>query len=141
MGKKITVEIEDSLQDRIDQCIVELKQAIVEWVEENPDADDICLNNDVNYSGRLNEIVDSNCPVYYSEINDTHYLHGDVLDQAYNNAGIYGEGERPDNYKQVAIYIHLEQSVNEWFNDLDIDLNEFRESGESFADFMDWNED
>ena len=135
----ITVQIEDTLQDNVDNCISELKDAIVEWLDDNKDADSVCINNDINYSGRLNGIVDSNTPIYTKEIDDTYYLHSDDLEEAYNNACIYNE--QPDNYRQVCIYIYLEQQCHEWFNDLDIDLDDWRESGKSFEDFMEWNEE
>jgi len=109
------IEINDTLKETVDQCISELKDAIVNYYVKNPDTSDLCLSNDIDYNGTFHEIIDSNTPIYYSEIDGLYYLYGDEFDQAYHDAGI-GQGDE-DNHKQVAIYFYLEQQCWEWWND------------------------
>ena len=110
-----TVQIDDTLQEHVNDAIDELKDAIREYYQENPDIDDLCLSNDVDYDGRFSEIVDGNVPVYYSEIDGLFYLHGDKLEEAYASVGL-GE-EKLDNYKQVCIYHYIEAACWQWWND------------------------
>ena len=42
-------------------------------------------------------------------------MHGNDLDEAYNNAGI-GDGSE-DNHRQVAIYCYIEQAVCEGYSE------------------------
>ena len=110
-----TVEIEDTLKERTDGAIEEVKDAMMEWLDENPDADEApCLNNDLDYSGRIHEIVDGSVPIYTKEIEDTWYLHTDLLESAYEDAGV---GENPrDNNGMAAIYYHISESVGQWYD-------------------------
>lgn len=112
---KRTVEIEDTLQERIDSAIEDVKAELMRYLEENPDTDETPdLGNDLDYSGAIHAIVDGSVPIYTKEIDDTYYLYGDILDEAYENAGI---GDRSEsNYRQVAIYCHIEQEVADWYH-------------------------
>jgi len=112
---KRTITINDTLQETVDHCIEELKDKLIEYWQDNLDKEEICLSNDIDYDGSFHELIDSNVPIYNSEINDLFYLYGDELEQAYDDAGLYDE--KPDNYKQVCIYCYLEQEVANWFNE------------------------
>ena len=109
-----TVEIEDTLRERTDGAIEEVKDAVTEWLDANPDADKApCWSNDLDYSGRMSEIIDGSVPVYCSEIEATWYLHSDLLESAYDDAGI-GNNMR-ENSGMVAIYCYIEQKASEWY--------------------------
>ena len=78
--------------------------------EEVPD-----LFGDLDYSGAISEIVDSAVPIYTSEINDTWYLYGDELEEAYEAAGV---GDNPrENDGMAAIYYYIEQQVANWYGE------------------------
>lgn len=119
MTKRI-IEMDDNLQEIVDSTIEEVKEALLEYLEENPDTDDTPdMGNDLDYSGRIHEIIDGAVPVYTKEIDDIFYLHGDKVEQAFEDAGI---GEKkdgpgwPSGWKAVAIYCYIEQQVNEWYH-------------------------
>ena len=109
---KKTIEIEDTLQERVDQAIEEVRELLAEHKEEYPE--DGCPGlSELDDDGRISEIVDSNVSVYNSEIRNIWYLHSDDLEEAYENAGI---GTNPrENSGMAAIYCHIEQKVNDWF--------------------------
>ncbi len=111
---KRTIEIEDNLQEIVDGVNEEVKDELLSFLEQNPDTDETPdIGNDLDYSGRIHEIVDGSVPIYYSEIDGLYYLYGNEFDEAYGNAGI-GDGSE-DNHKQVAIYCYLEEQMYEWY--------------------------
>ncbi len=118
---KRNIEIEDNLQDYVDDAIDEVKTELLNHLEQNPDTDSLpCLNNDLDYSGAIHEIIDGSVPIYTKEINDIFYLHGSDVEQAFDDAGIGekkdGEGW-PMGWKVAAIYCYIEQEVAQWYND------------------------
>lgn len=114
------IEIEDNLQDYVDGAIDKVKKCLQDYLKENPDTEETpCISNNLDYSGRIHEIVDGSVPIYTKEIEDTMYLHGDKIEQAFDDAGI---GEKKDEgwpmgWKPAAIYCYIEQEVNEWYRD------------------------
>jgi hypothetical protein len=113
---KRTVEIEDSLQDRVDTAIQEVEQELRNFLEENTDTYETpCLNNDLDYSGTIHEIVDGSVPIYTKEIEDTWYLYASELEEAYDNAGV-GDDSR-ENDGMAAIYYYIMEKVQEWYHD------------------------
>jgi len=112
---KRTIEMDDDLQEWVDSAIDELKDLLTGYLDENPDIDDLpCLSNDLDYSGAFHEIVDGCVPIYTQDIEDAFYLHGDELEEAYENAGIGNKNE--DNWKGAAIYCYIEQKCWDWWN-------------------------
>lgn len=113
---KRQVEIEDSLKARCDSAIEDVKQALLDYLKENPDTDSLpCLNNDLDYSGTIHEIVDGSVPIYTKEIEDTWYLYASELEEAYENAGV---GDNPrENNGMAAIYYYIHDAVNTWYSD------------------------
>jgi len=107
---KRTIEIDDTLQETVDQCVEEFMDLWTEFHKENPDGDYDAFWDAISYDGRDHEIIDSNTPIYNSEIDGLYYLYGDDFDEAYANAGI-GDGSE-DNHRQVCIYCYLEQEVH-----------------------------
>jgi len=90
---KRTIEIEDTLDNRVECAIDEVKSELENYLKENPDTDSLpCLINDLDYSGAIHSIVDSSVPIYTHEIRSTWYLRGSELEDAYDNAGV---GDNP----------------------------------------------
>ena len=123
---KRTIEINDTLQDTVDQCIEDTKELLLEWLQNNPESDisepteTPCLHNDLDYDGRFHEIIDGNTPIYYSEIDTIFYLHGHLCEDAFENA--FGpeaktEDGWPCGWKAAAIYQYLSDKTSEWYNE------------------------
>jgi len=112
---KRMVEIEDVLDSCVESAIDKVKDLLEEYIKEN-DSDSLpCLNNDLDYSGSVHEVIDGCVPVYTSTIDDTWYLYKSDLIEAYENAGI---GSNPmENNGMSAIYCYIQQKVGEWYND------------------------
>lgn len=133
---KRTVEIDDTLQECVDGAIEEVKTALLEYLDENKDTDQTPdLGNDLDYSGRVHEIIDGAVPVYTKEIADIFYLHGDEVEQAFDDAGI---GEKQDGagwpmgWKAAAVYCYIEQQVHEWYrNNAEDIFNEWKDKREA----------
>ena len=121
---KRTVEIDDGLSDAEDTVKDEVKDDFLEWVEDNSDSDD--FDNYYQHQGAdfVHECVDSNVPIYYSDIDGWYYLYGNEFEEAYDNAGIGRGGE--DNHKQVAIYCYLEQIAYNYHNELKDAFDDWR---------------
>jgi len=111
---KRKVEIEDTLDERAQGAIDEVKDLLTQYLDENPETEE-CPNmgNDLDYSGSVHEIIDGSVPIYTSEIEDTWYLYANELEEAYTNAG-FGSNPRENN-GMAAIYCYIEEKVNEWY--------------------------
>jgi hypothetical protein len=85
-----------------------------------------CLNNDLDYSGAIHEIIDGSVPIYTKEIEDTFYLYGNEIEQVFDDAGIGNKEDKgwPMGWKAAAIYCYIEQQVAEWYHDNAQDLFE-----------------
>ena len=131
---KRTVEIEDTLQESVDSAIEELKELLEDYLKDNPDTETKpCLFNDLDYSGRFHEIVDSSVPIYTKNIEDTWYLYASELEEAYSNAGV-GSDSRENN-GMAAIYYYIHEKCAEWYNEkADEIFDEWLESKETKGD-------
>jgi hypothetical protein len=119
---KRTIEIDDTLQQCIDAACDDVRDALIDWLEEHHDVGDgepdaPCLHNDLDYSGRVHEIIDGSVPIYTSEIDGLWYLYGHEFEAAFDDAGI---GDRRDEdwpcgWKPAAIYCYIEQCVTNWY--------------------------
>ena len=111
---KRTIEINDTLKEHLNDCYAEIKEYAVSYIKENtceepPDWDDL------DYSGRLHEIIDSNVPIYTYEIEGLWYLYSDLFEYAYENAGV---GDNPkENNGMTAIYFYLWDKSYEWYDE------------------------
>ncbi len=117
---KRTVEIDDTLQGCVDSAIESVKDALIEYLDQNPDTDETPdMGNDLDYSGTIHEIIDGSVPIYTAEIRDIFYLHGDDVEQAFDDAG-FGEKKDgpgwPMGWKAAAVYCYIEQQVGEWYH-------------------------
>lgn len=114
---KQIIEIDDNLQDRIDSAIESVKTELENYLESNKPDSLPCLNNDLDYSGAIHEIIDGAVPIYTKEINGLFFLYGDEFEQAFDDAGVGSrDGEWPNGWKPAAIYCYLQDKVNEWYS-------------------------
>lgn len=110
---KTIIEMDDVLDSCVNRAIDQVKDELINYLDDNEL--DECDLNDINDSGIVNEIIDGCVPIYTKQIKDTWYLHGDKLEEAYENAGI---GNNPmESNGMAAIYCYIEQEVNKWFYD------------------------
>jgi hypothetical protein len=116
---KRTIEIEDTLEHCVDSAIEDVTTALTQYLEANPDTDETPdIGNDLDYSGRIHEIIDGSVPIYTSEINDIFYLHGDAVERAFDDAGLGSKDDKwPMGWKAAAIYCYIESQVNDWYHD------------------------
>jgi hypothetical protein len=131
---KRTIEIDDCLEEQTESAIEDVKQALLDYLEKNPDTDSLpCLNNDLDYSGRIHEIIDGAVPIYTSDIEAAWYLYGSELEEAYENAGC---GNNPrENNGMAAIYYYISDKVNDWYqNDAEEVFDEWREKRDAEVD-------
>ena len=124
---KKTIEIEDKLEDRVQTAIEEVETELINFLKLNSDFEGTpCLNNDLDYSGVIHEIIDSSVPIYTKEIKDTWYLYKTELEESYEDSGI-GDNSRENN-GMTAIYCYISDKVNEWYQDnADLICEEWRE--------------
>lgn len=112
---KATITIEDTLPDRLEAVISEVKDELLRYLEDSKPDTLPDLHNDLDYSGGFHEIIDSSVPIYTSEIKDAWYLHGSELEDAYENAGV---GDNPrENDGMAAIYFWLSEKASEWYHE------------------------
>jgi len=112
---KRQIEIDDTLNERVDSAIDDVKQELLNYLEENKPDTIPCLNNDLDYSGAIHEIVGGSVPIYTKEIEDTWYLYSGELESAYENAGV---GDNPrENNGMAAIYHYIMEQVQEWYQE------------------------
>ena len=108
---KITVEMDDILDDCVNSAINQVKEELITYLDDNELIE--CDLSDIDDGGIIHEIVDGCVPVYTKQIKDIWYLHGDKLESAYEDSGF---GNNPmENGGMVAIYCYIEQEVHNWF--------------------------
>jgi hypothetical protein len=133
MAKRM-IEVDDVLNEQVDSAIDDVKQALLDYLEENPDTDSLpCLNNDLDYSGGIHEIIDGAVPIYTSDIEAAWYLYGSELEEAYENAGC---GDNPrENNGMAAIYYYISDKVNDWYqSNAEEIFDEWREKRDAEVD-------
>lgn len=117
---KITIEINDTLEERVESAIDSVKTELIEYLEANPDQDELpCLNNDLDYSGAIHEIIDGSVPIFTHELEDNWYLHSYELEKALDDAGLYSAEDlgKLDNDQRMssAFYCYIQDAVNTWY--------------------------
>ena len=123
---KRTVEIDDTLDETVKSACDDVKDEAMSFLDENPDRDSAPdLNDDLNFNGAFDSIIDSASPIYNGEIRDLWYLYSDRFEDALES---FGGDTRPDNRQAVGIYCYLDQTVREWYE------------GEKGAIFDEWRE-
>lgn len=102
---KITIEIDDNLDEIVNNGIQELKDSISSS-DYRPD----------RIGDIIHEISDSLVPVYTKQIDDIWYLHKQKLIDSYEDAGL---GDNPlENNGMSAIYCYISSKLYEWHNSL-----------------------
>jgi hypothetical protein len=110
---KRTIEVEDTLHERVNSAIEEVQDYFISWIKENPDVDEMPEISDLDYDGAIHQIIDGCVPVYYYEIDTAFFLYGHQIKAAYENSGI---GSDPlENSGMTAIYCYIEEGVFEWW--------------------------
>jgi hypothetical protein len=113
------IEVEDTLPDRVEVAISEVKEELIKYLNEN-EPDSCPFFDDLDYSGAIHEIVDGCVPIYTNEIMTAWYLHGREIEAAYRDAGV---GDNPrENDGMAAIYYYIMDEVNEWYSNNAEDL-------------------
>lgn len=107
---KITVELDDDLEERVENAIEEAKEALINYLDQYPNEDmpgsldDFCDSHD---------IADSATPIHTRDIETAWFLHGNELERAYEDSGL---GNNPrENDGQTAIYAYIVQELGDWF--------------------------
>jgi hypothetical protein len=110
---KRTIEVDDVLPGCVQNAIEEVEKLLRDYIADNGGDGVPDLANDLDYGGRVHEIVDGAVPVYTRDIEAAWFLHGRELEQAYENAGV---GENPrENNGMAAIYWYISEAVNDWY--------------------------
>jgi hypothetical protein len=113
---KRTIEVDDVLQEHVESAICDVKDLLLEYLKETIDNVDKlpCISDDLDYDGRVHEIVDGCVPIYYHEIDTAWYLYGSELEEAYEDAGV---GENPkENDGMTALYFYIYDKIYEWYD-------------------------
>lgn len=107
---KITIELDDDLEERVENAIEEAKEALINYLDQYPNEDipgsldDFCDSHD---------IADSATPIHTRDIETAWFLHGNELERAYEDSGL---GNNPrENGGQTAIYAYISQELGDWF--------------------------
>ena len=111
---KRPIEVNDSLPDRVDSAIEDVKAELLRYCQENEPDSLPDLRDDLDYSGAIHEIVDGAVPIYTHEIKTAWFLHWSDIESDYKDAGV---GENPmDNDGMAAIYFYIDARVREWYD-------------------------
>jgi hypothetical protein len=122
---KRMVEIDDSLDDLIANVKSEIMDNAESYFKQNTDVTEWDTYYQAELADAIHEIVDTNTPIYYSEIDGLYYLYGDEAETAYRNAG-FGDGKE-ENHRQVALYCLIEEKAWDYVRDLESAFNEWLE--------------
>jgi hypothetical protein len=117
-GYKLLKECKDSVKEQV-------REAIDDYIRENPDDDREDIEQNIDYSGTITEIYDGAVPVYYSEIMEIGnvpevYNHENELGPAFDGT------PTPMNILAGAIYEILYEVAWEEISDY---LDELEEAG------------
>lgn len=106
------VEIRDTLEERTETAIENVKSELISYLEQNPTHSMPDMGK-LDYSGTIREIIDGAVSIHTREIEDTWYLYAAELEEAYEDAGI---GSNPrENNGRTAIFCYIEAKVSEWY--------------------------
>ena len=106
------VEVKHSLDDLVKSAIESVKEFFIYEVEnknlnkkDNLTLD--CLIDSINYNGDLNNIIDSEVPIYTHDIRSLYFINEWALIEALENSG-FEASLIDENYKQICIYCYIE---------------------------------
>ena len=131
---KRTIEIDDSLDGRVELCKEEILDDFIVYFLENPDMSDFDEYYQAQGYDYVHECCGSNTPIYYSDIDGLWYLYSGEFEDAYKD--VFGNNiQNSGNYKQSAIYCYLSNAgfqflneiqllVDDWIDDEEITMKE-----------------
>ena len=112
-----TIEIDDSLDERVELCKEEILDDFIEYFLENPDMSDFDEYYQAQGCDMCHECCDSNTPISYYHIVGLWYLYSSEFEDAYKD--VFGnELHESQNYKQSAIYCYLSNAGFEFLNEI-----------------------
>ena len=118
-----TIEIDDSLDERVELCKEEILNDFIEYFLENPDMNDFDEYYQAQGCDYVHECCDSNTPIYYSDIDGLWYLYSGEFEDAYKD--VFGnELHESQDYKQAAIYCYLSNAGFEFLNKIQEVIND-----------------
>ena len=118
MTKK-TIEIEDTLAERVQTAKDELRDNFVDYLSENVGMVEFDEYYQAKGADAASEAADSNTPIYNSELSDIYYLHGSELDEAHENAGLgCTKHDSVPSYPQCATYCYISEQAHEFLRTL-----------------------
>jgi hypothetical protein len=125
---KKTITIDDNLEEIKERVQNATLDELKGYMKLNPnriefDGNEVVppdLDQDLDFSGAITQIVDQSVPLYTQEVKDLWYLHGDEFEKAYEDAGVGDKGE--DNWQSAAIYYYLHQKLREWYEENSPDM-------------------
>lgn len=115
---KINVEIDDTLQERVDTSKRELMDEVQDYIVEHADIKSVEEVYEA-IEESMSEIADSNTPVYTKDIGDLFYVHHQALTDAYEDAyGPLHQDERDEqhDWRATAICVYIEAELQKFWN-------------------------
>lgn len=112
-----TVQLTDRLPEIIEAAWQDVTDLLREYFVENG-GDFPCLQNDLDYSGSVSEIIDSAVPIYTSELNELAYFHHDAAIATLVETFGSADGDWPSGPFAAGLYSLIEEGINErWHAD------------------------
>ena len=119
-----TIEIEDTLQSRVEFATSATEDVLRQWLDDLPENEqdpDIlrapCLNDDLDRMGEIDEIAKNSTPIRTSEIRATMYLYGDEIERAWDDLGPCSPGAWGGGWELAAIQLYIEQEIARWYKE------------------------
>lgn len=109
---KRTIELDDTHDETLAAARADLRTWFERESADNPDTDP----DDLEPGDQIHEIADSATPIFAREIDTWHFLYGNALRAAYDDAGL-GNGHE-SNYLQVCLYAYIEADLWECWREL-----------------------
>jgi hypothetical protein len=108
-----TIEIHDTLQERCEIALTDFKKFFANYVKKHKTKELPRWRGELNEEGEVDDLISSHVPTKPQELKDTFYLHGDELDELYED---FSTGDDPmPNYYGSAIYFHIFNYIFDWF--------------------------
>lgn len=111
---KVTVEINDNLDELVSDALSEVMELLKDHLEAN-EPDNCPDLNDLDESGQVHEIVDGSVPISTYALKGLWYLYEHEFTEAYEYAGT---GDNPlENNGMSAVYFYIDQEVRNQYED------------------------
>ncbi|NBW21184.1 MAG: hypothetical protein EBR82_75805 [Caulobacteraceae bacterium] len=109
-----TIKIEDTLHERSEAALNEFKKFFASYVKKNKPLEFPKWRSELNEEGEVDDLISGHVPTTVQEQKDTFYLHGDQLDDLYENLST-GDDPMPNYYKS-AIYFFIFNHIFDWYD-------------------------